>query len=100
LPHQNRGPHRALDSRSRGEVIGDCQLTCVLTLGWFSLVMVPSSDLIDAPKPSPVPSPPTMQLMQEYWTLLKKLILLRGVGCQVNRTFSWFHVPSPTACRV
>src|SRR5262245_18459392 len=26
------------------------------------------------------------------------MILSRGVSCQVNRRFPWFHVPSPTAC--
>src|SRR5215813_7448553 len=88
LPHQKYGPSCALASSSRRVFTADSHFTCVIMLGWFSLVMVPSGELIDAPKPSPVPSPPTMQLIQEYWTLLKKVILLRGVACQVNRTFS------------
>ena len=51
-----------------------------------------------APKPSPVPSPPSMQCMQEYCTLVQALILLRGVACQVSRADPFFHVPSSTAC--
>ena len=42
--------------------------------------MYASGERIDAPNPSPVPSPPCSQAMQEYCRLDQTLILLRGVG--------------------
>ena len=70
---------------------GEVQLNCVSLLGWFSFVVVASGELTNAPKPSPVPSPPPLQYKQWYWTLDQTLILLRGVSCQVIRSDPFFQ---------
>src|SRR5688572_18396634 len=85
LPHQKYAPSCVLASSSRRLVTGDCQLTCVIALGWFSLVVYASGARTDAPNPRPVPSPPPSHAMQWYCTLDQTLSLLRGVTCQVTR---------------
>src|SRR5215831_13207868 len=80
LPHQKYGPSCMLASSSSFVVTGDCQETWFIMLGWLVFVAYASGERIDAPNPSPVPSPPSWQAMQEYCTLDQMLILLRVVG--------------------
>src|SRR6185503_9833400 len=99
-PHQKYGPSCTLASSNRRLVYGDVQLNCVNMLGWFSLVAVASGDVIIPPKPSPVPSPPSSQYRQWYWTLVHALNLLRGDTCHVSRPEPLFQLPSAIACSV
>ena len=81
LPHQKYATElrvgfeqQASSSPATARRSGSCML------GWFVLVLYASGERIDAPNPSPVPSPPCSQAMQEYCRLDQKLNLLRVVG--------------------
>src|SRR5215467_6727976 len=91
LPHQKYGPICALASSNSFVVTGDCHAIWFIMLGWLVLVMYASGERIDAPNPSPVPSPPCSQAMQEYCRLDQMLNLLRVVGWYVSRRFPCFQ---------